>query len=90
MVRAPLSRPPVGWLVAIVVVCMHLFVAFMAAGFLTVAVVATLEPPEAIWVGLLVTLSLAFTRLGLRNYSPEWYTWLRGRPARRSDQGKPE
>jgi len=84
MLRRP-SRPPVGWLVAISVVGCYVFVAVLAAGFLTAAVVAILQPAKPIWIALLIALSLTFTLVGLRQYSPQWYAWLRGRTPHRPE-----
>jgi hypothetical protein len=75
----------VGWLVAISVVSCYAFVAVLGAGLLTAAVVAVLQPAEPIWVALLVALSLTFMLLGVRQYSPQWYAWLRGRAPQRPD-----
>jgi len=78
-------RPGVGWLVAISVIGMYAFVSVLAAGFLTAAIVAVLQPAKPIWMILLVTLSVTFTAVGLRRYSPRWYAWLLGRRAQRPD-----
>lgn len=73
------ARPDVGWLVAIAALGSYALFAAVLAGCLTAAVVAVFQPPTFVWVALLLALTAALATLGLRRYSPDWYSWLLGR-----------
>ncbi len=73
------ARPQVGWLVAVAAVGSNALFAAVLAGCLTAVIVALFQPPTMVWVILFMGLTAALTMLGLRRYSPEWYSWLLGR-----------
>jgi len=72
------ARPDAGWLVAIAALGSYALFAVVLAGCLTAAVVAVFQPPTLVWVALLLALTVSLTVLGLRRYSPDWYSWLLG------------
>jgi len=41
--------------------------------------VVILNPTTPIWMAVWIALTLAFTLLALRRFSPDWYGWLLGR-----------
>jgi hypothetical protein len=72
------ARPEVGWLVAVAAVGSYAVFAAVLAGCVTAGAVAIVQPPTLVWVVLLLALTAALTVLGLRRYSPDWYSWLMG------------
>lgn len=79
------SRPSVGWLVTVGVLANFIFRGVVAAGISTALIVAVIHPPTAVWIVLLIALTIAVSLIELRREAPQWFAWLVGRAARGHD-----
>lgn len=79
------SRPSVGWFVAIGVLANFVFRGVVAAGIITALIVVVIHPPTAVWIVLLIALTIAVSLIELRREAPQWFAWLVGRAAHSQD-----
>jgi hypothetical protein len=79
------SRPSVGWFVAVGVLANFVFRGVVAAGISTALIVAVIHPPTAVWIVLLIALTIAVSLIELRRETPQWFAWLIGHAARSQD-----